>query len=112
VSSLWPELSEIPIALAERLKTDAVYAVYLERQEADVAALRRDEAVRLPTTMDFSSLSGLSRELCQKLDSIRPETIGQAARIEGMTPAGIALLLAHLHKNRKSLDRSLFHDEI
>jgi tRNA uridine 5-carboxymethylaminomethyl modification enzyme len=102
---MWPELAETPPALAERLKTDAIYAVYLVRQEADVAALRRDEAVRLPTTLDFSTLSGLSRELRQKLDQVRPETIGQAARIEGMTPAGIALLLAHLQKSRRSLVR-------
>jgi tRNA uridine 5-carboxymethylaminomethyl modification enzyme len=101
LQNLWPELTSISPDLADRMKTDAVYAVYLGRQAADVAALQRDEAVRLPATLDFTALPGLSRELCQKLERIRPETIGQATRIEGMTPAGIALLLAHLHKSRK-----------
>jgi tRNA uridine 5-carboxymethylaminomethyl modification enzyme len=81
--------------LADRLETDATYAVYLDRQAADIAAFRRDEAVELDTAMDFNAVPGLSSELRAKLELVRPATLGQAARIEGMTPAAITVLAAH-----------------
>jgi tRNA uridine 5-carboxymethylaminomethyl modification enzyme len=98
---IWPELSRIPPRLRDRLEADATYAVYVERQASDVAAYRADESVPLPS-LDFSDLPGLSSELRQKLAQVQPATLGQAARIEGMTPAAMTVLvgLAMRRKNR------------
>jgi tRNA uridine 5-carboxymethylaminomethyl modification enzyme len=98
LAAIWPELRELSPTLAERLETDATYAVYLDRQAADIAAHRRDESVALPANLDFMGLPGLSNEIRAKLDLIRPRTLGQAARIEGVTPAAITLLAAHSRK--------------
>jgi tRNA uridine 5-carboxymethylaminomethyl modification enzyme len=84
----------------ERLETDATYAVYLDRQQADIAAYRRDESVALEEALDFQALPGLSNEIKSKLDLVRPKTLGQAARIEGITPAALTLLAAHARKDR------------
>ncbi|MDQ4136812.1 MAG: tRNA uridine-5-carboxymethylaminomethyl(34) synthesis enzyme MnmG, partial [Pseudomonadota bacterium] len=99
LAAVWPELAAVPAALADRLETDATYAVYLDRQAADIAAFRRDEAVELDTTMDFNAVPGLSSELRAKLELVRPATLGQAARIEGMTPAAITVLAAHTRRS-------------
>jgi tRNA uridine 5-carboxymethylaminomethyl modification enzyme len=104
LARIWPELSAMPRAVAEHLQTDARYAVYLDRQEAGIAALKRDEAVSIPAGIDFAAISGLSNELRQKLDRHRPSSLAQATRIDGMTPAALMLLLAHL---KKSDSRSL-----
>jgi tRNA uridine 5-carboxymethylaminomethyl modification enzyme len=93
LSRVWPELVAIRPPVAVQIETDAKYAVYLDRQSADIAALRRDEAVRLPEDMDYE-LSGLSNELREKLKRTRPSTLGQASRVEGITPAALTLLLA------------------
>jgi tRNA uridine 5-carboxymethylaminomethyl modification enzyme len=98
LAAIWPELAAWGPALAERLETDATYAVYLERQAADIAAYRRDESIALPETLDFMRLPGLSNEVRSKLDLVRPRTLGQAARIEGVTPAAITLLAAHARR--------------
>ncbi len=95
----------MPPALADRLCTDATYAVYLDRQRADIAAFRRDEAVTLPALLDYGSIAGLSNELRLKLDKVRPLTLGQAARIEGVTPRRSPFsppmpVAAHLHRSR------------
>jgi len=97
----WPDLATITGALRERLETDATYAVYLDRQSADIAAHRRDESVVLADGIDFAGLPGLSNEIRAKLDRVRPRTLGQAARIEGMTPAAITLLAAHARKRAR-----------
>jgi tRNA uridine 5-carboxymethylaminomethyl modification enzyme len=89
---IWPELSEIGEALAERIATDARYSVYLERQKQDIASFEREETRPLPKDLAFETMPGLSNELRQKLARVRPETLGQASRIEGMTPAGLAIL--------------------
>ncbi len=99
LAAIWPELRALPPRIAERLETDATYAVYLDRQAADIAAYRRDEAVVLAEGIDFSALPGLSNEIRAKLDRVRPRTLGQAARIEGMTPAAITLLAAHARRS-------------
>jgi tRNA uridine 5-carboxymethylaminomethyl modification enzyme len=91
-------MADIPQGLAERLETDATYAVYLDRQAADIASFRRDENVVLQEHLDFSGLPGLSQEIRSKLDLVRPRTLGQAARIEGMTPAALTLLAAYSRK--------------
>lgn len=103
---LWPDLAPIDGALRERLETDALYAVYLERQAADIAAHRRDESVLIPADLDFSALPGLSNEIRLKLARVAPRTLGQAARIEGMTPAALTLLAAH-SRRRTRRDRDV-----
>src|SRR5262249_42657761 len=88
--------------IGEQLEVDAKYAVYLDRQAADVAAYRRDESLELQDGLDYASMTGLSMEVRQKLDTIRPRTIGQASRIDGVTPAALTLLAAHVRRKRKS----------
>jgi tRNA uridine 5-carboxymethylaminomethyl modification enzyme len=86
--------------IVQQVSTNALYQHYVERQMKDVALLRKDEALELPADLDFIGLPGLSGELATKLDHIRPETIGQAGRIEGMTPAALTLLVAVVRKRR------------
>jgi tRNA uridine 5-carboxymethylaminomethyl modification enzyme len=95
---IWPDLASVSSSVRERLETDATYAVYLDRQQADIAAYRRDESVVLEDSIDFQGLPGLSNEIKAKLDLVRPKTLGQAARIEGITPAALTLLAAHARK--------------
>ncbi|WP_422075605.1 tRNA uridine-5-carboxymethylaminomethyl(34) synthesis enzyme MnmG [Tranquillimonas rosea] len=98
-----PELSEIGPEVRRQLEREALYANYLQRQELDVAALKRDEAVEIPSDFDFSTVPGLSNELTQKLESAQPSSLGQAGRIEGMTPAALTVILASLRRDvRKS----------
>ncbi|RME96435.1 MAG: tRNA uridine-5-carboxymethylaminomethyl(34) synthesis enzyme MnmG, partial [Alphaproteobacteria bacterium] len=96
----WSELAAVPPAIAEQVATDARYAVYLRRQEADIAEYRRDEAVALPLDLDYEALPGLSNEVRQKLAAHRPATLAQAARIDGITPAALMLLAAHMKKQQ------------
>jgi tRNA uridine 5-carboxymethylaminomethyl modification enzyme len=98
LARLWPELAGVSPPVRERLETDATYAVYMDRQQADIAAYRRDESILLEESLDFRSLPGLSNEIRAKLDLVRPATLGQAARIEGITPAALTLLAAHVRK--------------
>lgn len=102
LAALDAALAQVPPRLAERLVADARYARYADRQARDVDALRRDEAVALPEALDFDRLPGLSAELRDKLKQTRPETLGQASRMEGMTPAALVLLLgaARRHERR------------
>ena len=98
---IWPRLAEIAPPIARQIEIDAKYSVYLERQSADVAAYRRDEGLELPETFDYAGMTALSIEVRQKLESIRPRTIGQAGRIDGMTPAALTLLAAHVRRGGK-----------
>ncbi|WP_106754567.1 tRNA uridine-5-carboxymethylaminomethyl(34) synthesis enzyme MnmG [Pannonibacter carbonis] len=98
---VWPQLADIPASIAEQVATDALYAVYLDRQAADIAALRRDEALTIPDAFDFSALAGLSNEIKQKLETVRPATIGQASRMDGMTPAALTLLLSQVKRQER-----------
>jgi tRNA uridine 5-carboxymethylaminomethyl modification enzyme len=100
VARIWPEFLGLPPAIAAQVETDAKYAVYLERQAADVAAFRRDEAVELPAQLDYDAVPGLSNESRQKLAAARPRTIGHASRIDGITPAALTLLAAHMRRGR------------
>ena len=93
-------LSEIDDVTASQLAIEATYAGYIERQQADVEALRRDEALEIPPDMDFARIGGLSNEVRSKLEAVRPSTIGQASRIEGVTPGALIALLSHV-KRRK-----------
>ncbi|KAA5600407.1 tRNA uridine-5-carboxymethylaminomethyl(34) synthesis enzyme MnmG [Blastochloris sulfoviridis] len=92
VARIWPELAALDPPIARQLEIDATYAVYLDRQASDIAAFRRDEALTLPADLDYAGIAGLSVELRQRLARVRPHTVGQAGRIEGMTPAALALL--------------------
>jgi tRNA uridine 5-carboxymethylaminomethyl modification enzyme len=100
---VWPELAAIAPAIAEQLEIDARYAGYLERQERDIAAFRRDEALLLPHDLDYASVGGLSREICDKLAATRPATLGAAARISGVTPAALVALLKHVKRRADTL---------
>ncbi len=99
VLAFHPELADVPDDIRAQLKRDALYAQYVERQARDVETLRRDEAHRIPGGFDFDALSGLSNELKQKLNRARPETLGQAGRVEGMTPAALTLILAKIRQD-------------
>jgi tRNA uridine 5-carboxymethylaminomethyl modification enzyme len=103
---IWPELAAIAPKIAAQVEIDAKYAVYLERQAADIASFRRDEALRIPEALDYGAIAGLSAELRDKLIAIRPQTVGQAGRIEGITPAALTLLAAHA-KRRPSESRAI-----
>jgi tRNA uridine 5-carboxymethylaminomethyl modification enzyme len=96
--SIWPEFSGIDPDTAGRLETEARYAVYLDRQQADIDAYRRDERLALPESLDYASIAGLSAELRGKLSYLRPRTIGQAQRIDGMTPSALTLLAARARR--------------
>ena len=100
LAAIWPELGGIDHAVAAQVGVDARYAAYVERQEADVEALKRDEATPLDPETDYEAVSGLSAELRQKLRHHRPMTLAQAARIDGMTPAALLLLRAIARKRR------------
>jgi tRNA uridine 5-carboxymethylaminomethyl modification enzyme len=99
LAKIWPRFADLPAKIAEQVEIDAKYDVYLSRQAADIAAYRRDESLELPGGLDYSQLSGLSNEVRQKLNAMRPRTIGQAARMDGITPAALTLLVAHLKRN-------------
>jgi len=98
VARIWPAFLGLEQKISEQLEIDAKYAVYLERQAADVAAFRRDESLQLAEDLDYAALTGLSLEVRQKLAAIRPRTIGQASRIDGITPAALTLLAAHIRR--------------
>jgi tRNA uridine 5-carboxymethylaminomethyl modification enzyme len=102
VARIWPRLRDFPLKITEQLEIDAKYDVYLSRQAADIAAFRRDESLDLPADIDYAGVRGLSNEARQKLTSVRPRTIGQAGRIDGMTPAALTLLVGHVRKGRKA----------
>jgi tRNA uridine 5-carboxymethylaminomethyl modification enzyme len=102
LSRIWPEFADLAPKIAEQLEIDAKYDVYLSRQAADVESYRRDESLVLDDALDYSALPGLSNEVRHKLQSHRPRTIGHAGRIDGMTPAALTLLVAHIRRqNRK-----------
>ncbi len=110
VLRLWPEIGKIEKPLLEQLVTDAKYAPYLERQRADIEGTRRDEARLIPQWLDYFSLAGLSSELREKLNGVRPRSIAQAQRLEGMTPAAILLILSAIRRgkpqNKKAVHES------
>jgi tRNA uridine 5-carboxymethylaminomethyl modification enzyme len=93
VQKLWPELNAITPAILDQLEADSLYSGYLDRQTADIASFRRDESLALPDDLDYANVAGLSTEAAQKLARIRPATLGQASRIEGVTPAALTALL-------------------
>jgi tRNA uridine 5-carboxymethylaminomethyl modification enzyme len=113
IARMWPELLGLPPGVAAQLEIDAKYAVYLDRQAAEVAAFKRDEAVEIPAALDYEMVPGLSNEARQKLSATRPRTIGQASRLDGITPAALVLLAAFVRRGhfRAASQRSLQADE-
>ncbi|HUJ99309.1 MAG TPA: tRNA uridine-5-carboxymethylaminomethyl(34) synthesis enzyme MnmG [Stellaceae bacterium] len=99
LARLWPELASIPAEIAEQLEIDARYAGYIERQETDIRAFRRDEALRLPRDLDYNAIGSLSAEIRGKLRAAQPETLGAAARVSGVTPAALVALLRYVRRD-------------
>lgn len=106
VQALWPELSAIDPVIATHLEIDAKYDVYLERQSADVEAFRRDEGMVL-SEVDYQQVPGLSNEVRAKLEKARPFTVGQAGRIDGMTPAALGILAAYLRREARKSSKAI-----
>ena len=107
VARIWPAFGGLDRKIAEQLETDAKYAVYLTRQAADVESYRRDESLVLSEDIDYASLPGLSNEARHKLQTHRPRTIGHAGRLDGITPAALTLLAAHIHRESRKRDRGV-----
>ena len=103
---LLPELANSDTATRRQLERDALYANYIDRQEREIAALKRDESYLIPRDFEYVGIEGLSNELQQKLERARPENLAQAARLDGMTPAALALLLARLRKSSTQRSRT------
>jgi len=96
--TIFPEFEDLPHYAREALETEALYSGYLERQAREIAAFKRDEGLRLPDQIDYKSIGGISNEVREKLETARPATLGQAGRIEGVTPGALTALLAHLKR--------------
>ena len=100
LTGLWPELADIPQALRPQLEADCRYAGYLERQRADIEALHRDEAISIPDDFDYHAVGGLSAEARDVMIRLRPQTIGQANRLPGLTPAAVVAVLRALKRGQ------------
>ncbi len=99
LAGIWPDVRRWSAEVREQIEIDAGYAGYLDRQAADVAAFRRDEDLRLPQDLDYGAIGGLSKECQEKLAAIRPTSLGQAGRIEGVTPGALTALLAYVRRD-------------
>lgn len=102
LAGLWPELQELEPEISEQVQIEAQYSAYLDRQEADIRAFRRDEGLTLPPEIDYAAVNGLSIEVRQKLATARPATLGQAARVDGVTPAALTTLMIHVKQKRSA----------
>ena len=100
LSELFDGVHDFPPEILEQVERDALYATYIDRQNRDAEALRRDEAVKIPVDFNFDALSGLSNELKHKLSEARPETLAEASKVDGITPAALTLLLAKVRSIR------------
>ncbi len=98
VLRIWPEINQIDNGILQQVANDSLYAGYLDRQKADIAAFRKDEALMLPPDLDYAAIGGLSNEMCEKLGMARPETLGAASRIPGVTPAALTALLRYVRR--------------
>ena len=98
LAAVWPELGGLDPFVAEQVEIDAKYAVYLDRQQSDIDVIRKEEGVALPADLEFDGIHGLSNEIREKLRRVRPATLGQATRIDGMTPTALALILASVRR--------------
>jgi tRNA uridine 5-carboxymethylaminomethyl modification enzyme len=103
LASVFPRLGALAKPIVEQLEIEALYAGYLHRQEADIRAFRKEESLRLSPDLPYAEIKGLSSEARQKLVDAQPMTLGQAGRIEGMTPAALAVVLAWVKKNARAV---------
>jgi tRNA uridine 5-carboxymethylaminomethyl modification enzyme len=101
LASIWPELNDLEPEIAEQLEIEAQYSGYLSRQQSDINDFRKDEGLAIPDALDFDAVHGLSSEARLKLNRARPATLGQAARVEGMTPAALTSLLVHIKQRAR-----------
>ena len=101
IRQIFPSIPKYEVGLDKQVEIDAHYLGYLSRQSKDIKAFKKDESINIPDHFNYDSLSGLSNEIKFKLNKIRPSTLGQALRIDGVTPAAAILILSHLKKSRK-----------
>ena len=104
--SIWKKIPKASRNEEEQIEISAHYSGYLDKQEADIVAFRKDENMLIPKNIDYTKLSGLSNEVKTKFKLIRPKTLGQALRIDGITPAAAYILLSHVKKGSKKLKRA------
>ena len=103
IRQIWPLTPSFGSVLDEQVEIDAHYAGYLKRQSHDIASFKKDEMIKIPEVIDYDSFSGLSNEIKSKLKKIKPKTLGQALRIDGVTPAAAIILLGYIRsKNNKA----------
>ncbi|PKQ06539.1 MAG: tRNA uridine-5-carboxymethylaminomethyl(34) synthesis enzyme MnmG [Alphaproteobacteria bacterium HGW-Alphaproteobacteria-12] len=102
LAGIWPEIGSFEPGISEQIEVEAQYAGYLDRQNADIRAFRKDEGLKLPSGIDYASIGGLSLEVRQKLASSSPATLGQAARVDGVTSAAITTLMIHVKQKRSA----------
>jgi tRNA uridine 5-carboxymethylaminomethyl modification enzyme len=95
---IWPELRQFGVRARDDLATEAKYAVYLERQRLEIESIRQEEARAIPAELPLAELPGLSSEVRQRIGAARPQTVAQLQRIEGVTPAAVGIVLAHLRQ--------------
>ena len=103
IREIWPQIKHVSREIDEQLEINSHYKGYLKKQNADILAFKRDENLIIPENLDYDNFSGLSNEVKHKFKEIRPKTMGQALRIDGITPAAVYILLSHL--KRKSIKR-------
>lgn len=101
LAAVWPELKDTRKDVVEQLEIEAKYRGYLQRQEADIRAFRKDEALNIPANVDYRKIGGLSNEVVMKLSKVRPETLGAASRISGITPAAVTAVLGYVKSLKK-----------
>jgi len=98
IREIWPEITYVSKEIDDQLEINAHYRGYLKKQNADILAFKRDENLKIPINVNYDDLSGLSNEVKSKFKQIRPKTMGQALRIDGITPAAAYILLSHLKR--------------
>ena len=103
IAAIWPELDSAPVDMRQQIEIESLYATYLTRQDADVKAFRRDESLTLPNNLDYADVPGFSNEVRAKLTEARPDTLGAASRISGITPAALTILLTYVKRNQSRL---------
>jgi tRNA uridine 5-carboxymethylaminomethyl modification enzyme len=106
ICRIWPQLNTTPKDVAEQVEIDAKYSGYLTRQEIDIQTFKKEESSIIPDTIDYASIPSLSNEIKTKLKSLRPETIGAASRIQGMTPAAMIALMAHIRNHGQAVQEA------
>ena len=102
IRQIFPDLPSFDTNIDKQVEIDAHYLGYLTRQHRDIVAFKKDEAISIPATFNYDNLSGLSNEIKYKLSKIRPTTLGQALRVDGVTPANAVIILFHIKKLKKS----------